>query len=374
MVDEETRQKQEKYRLKGEEARRRRSLPSQKKSRSSQRSADAPPMYPTPQLQEAHQLNLNSQRKRRSLPQPTTTPAQPSSSQHIFSTQSSFIPQPQQAYNNSSPAPNLFGQSQFQGNINPVSYQATFSIQEEDENILPARPEDPEEIYQPITSNYTDYKWPVKLYELRASPTLDFAQTYLDGWLSSHVFKTSYYTWHSHSTFGFIKNGNRLSILVLHNAANPFTAETTSSTSLGVYGRYAHAHNEIHWTTITPGISNLMAGMLEEGVTELKQKWSFNEFKASEKRFHRAYWLAANMLPLKGLLNNRMEAEKPHDAPEDEEMDGEEFEFTAKELQTVEENEEGEESWKKILDEVGGLSVDELGGDHVVTGGKEKEW
>lgn len=117
-----------------------------------------------------------------------------------------------------------------------------------------------------------------------------------------------------------------------------------------------------------------MAGMLEEGVTELKQKWSFNEFKASEKRFHRAYWLAANMLPLKGLLNNRMEAEKPHDAPEDEEMDGEEFEFTAEELQTGEENEEGEESWKKILDEVGGLSVDELGGDHVVTGGKEKEW
>ena len=254
------------------------------------------------------------------------------------------------------------------------SYQTTFSIQEEeDQNVLPARPADPEDVYQPIASTYTDYKWPVKLYELRPSPTLDFAQTYLEEWLSAHVYNASYYKWHSHSTLGFIKNGNRLSILVLHNAANPFTADTTTSTSLGVYGRYAHAHNEIHWTTITPGISDLMAGMLEKGVTELKEKWSFDMLKASDKRFHRAYWLAASMLPLKGLLNNRMEAEKPHDALEDEEMEDDEFEFTAEELQTGGENEQSEEVWREILDEVDGLCIDELGRDHVVTGGTERE-
>lgn len=140
-----------------------------------------------------------------------------------------------------------------------------------------------------------------------------------------------------------------------------------------MYGRYAHAHNEIHWTTISPSISTLFTEMQKKGNLKLKQKWTSDMPKASEKRFHRAYWLAANMLKLGGLLNSGILPERPHDALDDEEMDDEEFVFTVEELQTGEENERSEDIWNDIVEKMKGMDLDDLGSEHVVTGGKEME-
>ncbi|KAE8830071.1 hypothetical protein HRS9139_06695 [Pyrenophora teres f. teres] len=276
-----------------------------------------------------------------------------------------------------------FPHSQHPQYANTFGYQrcqttSTSSVQAEEEvqDAPPSPIADTEDISQHISSIYTDYKWPVKLYQLNPTPSFDFAQTYLDEWFTYHIYNSTEYSWHSHTTTGFIKNGNQYSFLVLHNAANPFTQgeERTSSTSIGVYGRYAHAHDQIHWTTIAPCIKTLMAGMLQDSVSELKETWTFDMPKASERRFHRAYWHAARMLPLRGLLNSGREPDKPHDALEDPEMQDEQFGFTVDELQTGEPNEKSEEIWEAIVQEMEGRDMDTLGGDHVVTGGQRGSW
>ncbi|KAI0620765.1 hypothetical protein TUN199_07251 [Pyrenophora tritici-repentis] len=270
--------------------------------------------------------------------------------------------------------------SQYSNTFDHQPYQTTSTslVQTEEEmQEAPAAPTvNTEEIYQHITSIYTDYKWPVKLYQINPTPSFDFAQAYLEKWFVCHIYDSPSHSWQSHTTTGFIKNGNHYSFLVLHNAANPFTRDEkkTSSTSIGVYGRYAHEHDQIHWMTIAPCIKDLMAGMLEKTVSKLKETWKFDMPKASERRFHRAYWHAANMLPLKGLLNSNMEPEKPHDALEDAEIEDEPFGFTVEDLQTGEPNEKGQEIWEAIVKEVDGKDMDTLGGDHVVTGGTEVEF
>ncbi|RMZ72675.1 transmembrane emp24 domain containing 2 precursor [Pyrenophora seminiperda CCB06] len=427
-TDKITQKKQEEYRKKGEEARRR--LTSSRQSTSLQDLVNVPPTNPMPGLTQAYQLTPNPRGKRKSVSKANKAPTQPPSHRrtlplyehvtqqsqaispfshvphHLSSIPGynlehqppspfpSFNSQPQQflsstygqqkPYTHITPPLGTYSQPQLQASGSPVSYAGsmnyypyspTFPLQgEEKPEVLPAPTVGSEDLYQPITSAYANYKWPVKLYELRPDPTIDFAQIYLENWFSARIYRSSY-TWHAHTTSGFIKNGSRFSILVLHNAANPFTwgDEKTSSTSIGVYGRYANAHNEIHWTTIAPSISNLLAEMVENGVLEEKEKWTFNMPKATEKRFHHAYWHAANMLPLGGMLNSSMLPEKPHDALNDDEMDEEEFEFTKEDLQTGEENEHGKVIWKRIEEDVGGLNIDALKSDHVVTGGKEVE-
>jgi hypothetical protein len=94
--------------------------------------------------------------------------------------------------------------------------------------------------------------------------------------------------------------------------------------------------------------------------------------KASEKRFHRAYWLAATRNPLGGLLKRGPSNDVPHDAVED----GEPFDFTEEDLSnewdnTVEESEEAWERVKKDIELAGDKSI--TGHDHVVTGSSEWE-
>lgn len=82
----------------------------------------------------------------------------------------------------------------------------------------------------------------------------------------------------THVSRGFIiKDGDRDSIIALHNAVNPFEYEPTptSTVMIGVYG-----------------------------------------YEATERRFHRAYWLAANQLGMKDLLNRGISDDKPHDGVE----------------------------------------------------------
>ncbi|KAI4650751.1 hypothetical protein J4E93_003108 [Alternaria ventricosa] len=233
---------------------------------------------------------------------------------------------------------------------------------------------DPETISQQITSTYDEYRWPVALYELEAGPGFDFAESWLQDQLGKGVYHSDSNRWDAHSTAGFIKNGNRMSLLVLHNAANPFQYDppATSTTSIGVYGLFAHEHNEIHWTTIAPGVSKWFTLCMNAGFLTLKQKWSPN-MKASDKRFHRAYWLAANKLPLNRILNHNAAPETPYGVFEDSEKD--KFVIAEQDLQHGWDGEsvsveESKKIWERIVDEMEGMDLADV--EHVSIGGSER--
>lgn len=165
-----------------------------------------------------------------------------------------------------------------------------------------------------------------------------------------------------------------MSILVLHNATNPFQWDppAKSTTSIGVYGLFAHEHKEIHWTTIAPGVPKWFNSCLNGGHLTIKQKW-FPNMKASDKRFHRAYWLAANRLPLNRILNHSVAPEKPYGVLEDNGKD--DFVITEEDLQhgwngesvSVEES---EKIWGRIVEETEGVNLAEV--EHMSIGGSER--
>jgi hypothetical protein len=134
-------------------------------------------------------------------------------------------------------------------------------------------------------------------------------------------------------------------------------------------------HEEIRWTTITPWIPRFFRINTD---FVFKEKWNFDMPKASDKRLHRAYWLAANMLPLGGLLNHSGMRDKPHDALEEIETD-ESSVISTKDLQSSwsdgpPSKEDSERTWQKIKEEVEDKDVDALGSDHVEIGGTEREY
>jgi hypothetical protein len=229
---------------------------------------------------------------------------------------------------------------------------------------------DQDELPQQITDDYSDYRWSVKLYEIDPHGQYDYAQSWLEDLFTTNL-QSDTYSWDAHTTSGFIKNGNRLSFLVLHNAADPFARGLTeSTTSIGVYGLYWYNHDEIHWKTFTPGLGWLLDWCVAQNGISVKQKWSFDMPKASDRRFHRAYWLAANRLHLKQLLNHSESLiDKPHDVPDedsDDEFEVEEGDLTNEwDVGVV----ESEEAWRMVL------ATNEVNGDegrdgylHVVTG------
>ncbi|KAL1798628.1 hypothetical protein ACET3X_002665 [Alternaria dauci] len=238
---------------------------------------------------------------------------------------------------------------------------------------------DPETIPQLITDNYDEYMWPVKLYQLQAGKGHDCAECFLQTHFQQNIYDSVKHKWTAHTTKGFIKDGNRFSILVLHNAANPFQWGTPpeSTTSIGVYGLYAHRHDEIRWTTIAPSISKWMQSCIDQGLLAIKQEWH-PDMKASEKRFHRAYWLAAKMLPLNRMLNHSRAPEKPHGLLEDgEDEEGDGFVITEEDLQhewigeTVS-VEKSEKTWQKLIDQVDALDLGSGDSEHVAIGGSER--
>jgi hypothetical protein len=239
----------------------------------------------------------------------------------------------------------------------------------------PPNPLNPEQVHQPITSNYEGYKWPVKLYELNTNlqKCIDSAHTLVEHVMEQSIHFSEKYRWHAHTSPGFIQDGNRHSVIVLHNAANPFTWGTEpviSSTSIGVYGRYAHGHNEIRWTTISPG----WPGTTMNDHFTLKQTW-LPDMKPTERRFHRAYWLAANMFPLKDLMNHSLSPGPVYNAPEDDNIF--DFEISEDDLQSSWEGEQIDDEkarkiWQKLLDEVDGYEVEQLGTRYTVIGGSER--
>jgi hypothetical protein len=234
-------------------------------------------------------------------------------------------------------------------------------------------PVDCDALPQTIATVYEDYKWSITHYEIDPSGAYCFAQSWLEDLFAINI-RPGDYKWHAHSTWGFIKDGTRFSFIVLHNAADPFEkgVASTSTTSIGVYGRHWHYHEEIHLKTFAPGIHWLLQWCEEQKCISVKQKWTCDMPQAGEKRFHRAYWLAATRGPLGGLLNQGTMNDEPHDVPE-EELD-EVFEVTKEDLTNEWDNSEKEaqEVWARVLKEIEVIGdVRECWYEHVVTGSSE---
>jgi hypothetical protein len=238
------------------------------------------------------------------------------------------------------------------------------------------KPVDWDDLPQEIVPDYEDYKWSVTHYEVVSSGTYGayyFAQSWLDDLYAANNLIAPRSRWHTHSTQGFIEGGTRTSFIVLHNAVNPFEYDDapSSTTSIGVYGYDWYDHTTIHWTTFAPGIRSLLR-YCESEVRNIRvnQRWTVEMLNASEKRFHRAYWLAATRSPLGNLLKRGPSNDLPHDAMED----GEPFEFTEEDLSNEWDNtfEESEEAWERIKEDIE-LSGDKCitSCDHVVTGSSE---
>ncbi|KAL5116515.1 hypothetical protein ACEQ8H_005636 [Pleosporales sp. CAS-2024a] len=242
-----------------------------------------------------------------------------------------------------------------------------------------ARAVDWDALPQRISSEYDDYKWSVTLYETDSKSRYDFAQTWLEALFAGSEVGCAGYKWHAHSTRGFIQDGGRLSFIALHNAVNPFepVPHATSTSSIAVYGRFWHDHDEMHWTTFAPGIRALLEYCEKQGGIRVKHVWKWDDASAAERRFHRAYWLAASMLPVKDLLNHRGRMDQVHDAG-DEALE-EAFEASEDDLHGGDEWDntlaESEEAWQDIMDKVADIDV-AFGGiptfTHVVTG--HSEW
>lgn len=241
------------------------------------------------------------------------------------------------------------------------------------------RPEPPKPKYDPdaqeqkIYEHYKYYHWSVMLYEVDPNGQYDYAQSWLEDLFASNL-PPDEYRWESHTTTGFIKHGDRLSFLAIHNAANPFGKhQVESTTAIGVYGYHWYNHNNIHWKTFAPGIRWLLDWCVENNGIRMKQKWKANEPKATERRFHKAYWLAANRQHLNNLLNHSEDmVNKPHDVPDQDEDDGFVPEETDLTNECCVDIEEAEESWQNVLDDMEFYGDDAaLGYQHVVTGRSE---
>ncbi|KAH7395385.1 hypothetical protein DE146DRAFT_765241 [Phaeosphaeria sp. MPI-PUGE-AT-0046c] len=237
-------------------------------------------------------------------------------------------------------------------------------------------PVDWDAMHLPIARDYDDFKYSVYHYEVQTSAGYQYAQSWLEDLLNTNL-EFGEHKWHAHTSPGFIFNGTRLSVLVLHNAVNPFEWNDTadSSTTMGVYGI---EHDEIHWKTVAPGIKWIIdySATPEVNTLALQQQWTCQERKASERRFHKAYWHAAARVPLRGMLNRGdVDADPLVISDVDYEYP---FGFTPEDLTSEWENsgwecsiEEAECAWKRVVREMEGWDWGE--GEFVVTGSSEWE-
>jgi hypothetical protein len=173
-------------------------------------------------------------------------------------------------------------------------------------------------------------------------------------------------------------------MLVLHNAASPFTwgAPAEATTTVGVYD----SHWQLHWTTFTPNIADLLQHCIDQGFLTLKETWDV-DMKPIEKRFHRGYWLAANMRATGRLLIGNID-KRPHMLDKEEKKDDEmgedemddEFEISDDDLQSgwhdgdTVSGETARQVWEDMLQEIEGVDGDLLGSEHIEIGGTERAY
>lgn len=233
--------------------------------------------------------------------------------------------------------------------------------------IAPEKQIDWDNIYQPIVIGYEQYKWSVKVYEIDVSKTgCEFAQSWLENVVSNLKSPPRIF---AHTSTGFIKDGSASSLIVLHNATNPyeFGEQPKTTTTIGTYGYHWREHQEIHWVTYAPGLGALFPMWEIEGSIKEVKKWTV-DMKPIQKRFHRAYWLAANRRKLGNLLNTAKPEQVP-EAPVRDEYD-EDFKLTEDDIT----NEWGAThyetmvAWERIQEEAACTAEEE---DHVVTWSSE---
>jgi len=253
-------------------------------------------------------------------------------------------------------------------------------IEVQSPSIVELPPPTTDELPQAIVGKHEDYRWSVFHYQLQPKG-YDFAQRWFQE-LFDTTLSAEYNARHvTHVTQGFIKDGDRYSVIVLHNAANPFEYEPipTSTVTIGVYGYHWYQHNEIHWTTLAADQRHLFAQCIQGGWLVGKYKWT-HDAKPNERRFHRAYWLAANRLDMRGLLNRGPSYDRPHDEVKgaDEEDLDRDFSISENDLTNewnVTDN-EAAAAWRKVQDEIAGLGKDFIvcgpGSQHAVIDSSER--
>lgn len=318
-IDKKSRLKQEAYRMKGEILRRHKAISNQKRLQ---------PSYSASSTVDTQSPKIRQQKK--------TKPATSRSSRRKCSSTDDDAAQPPNMspglHHASSPTVNLVSDYALTPNEVPCvflyGYDAPFPATEtfavtqttqsceqhvsslpgleiEPSHLNTDRPlnkqhQDLEDLDQALNVAYEEYKWSVKLYKMNVDKTgYKFALLWLEDQLATLDYLFSH-KWFAHTSEGFLQDGNHLTFLVLHNAANPFEFQTHVSTT--TFGYHESSVDSINWTTIAPGLRSLIDVWVTEGSIELAQKWHI-DMLPKEKRFHRAYWKAANMLPLEGLLN-----------------------------------------------------------------------
>jgi hypothetical protein len=92
---------------------------------------------------------------------------------------------------------------------------------------------------------------------------------------------------------------------------------------------------------------------------EERHRWTFDTAKATEKRFHRAYWLAANRRDLKDLLNRGPSDDKAHDLVEERSDNDPDKDFNVSESDLTNAwdvtDAEAAAAWQTVQDEVEAL-------------------
>lgn len=83
------------------------------------------------------------------------------------------------------------------------------------------------------------------------------------------------------------------------------------TTTIGVYGYHWYEHEWIYWVTVRPSLKIWFSLKELERVMRKVKTWT-PDMVASERRFHRAYWLAANTMEMGGILH-RAETVDPVD-------------------------------------------------------------
>lgn len=159
---------------------------------------------------------------------------------------------------------------------------------------------------QLCTSVYQSYQWPVRLYNVDLDRAgCSSARDWILGIIST---LPAFCQWHAHVSVGFIEYGDISSVLVLHNAFNPFSPHnlvkttrhtTPQTTSLGVYESNA---KQIFWWTVEPALHIPLNECVRTGIMRQFYKWTLTNNPKLD-RFHKGYFFAATKQNLGGLLN-----------------------------------------------------------------------
>ena len=101
---------------------------------------------------------------------------------------------------------------------------------------------------------------------------------------------------YSHISKGSIEINSWHLLLVLCTATNPFKYETSPERmiAVGVHEYHWYRRDKIRWPALDSYQRRVFAQCVLKNHLVLKHKWGVDTEKATEKRFHRAYWLAAD--------------------------------------------------------------------------------